>query len=82
MVFIHLNHFRFGITLAAYTKVPIKKNQEFFASYGHNMVTGPKWYRQLYKQFSKENPSKANEGTLKMIEEYERQLAEGDIKTW
>ena len=46
------------------------------------MVTGPKWYRQLYKQFSKDNPSKANEGTLKMIEEYERQLAEGDIKTW
>ena len=37
---------------------------------------------ELYKQFAKDNPKEADEGTLKMIEEFERQLAEGDIKPW
>ena len=62
--------------------MPIKKDQEFFVYYGYDKVTGPKWYRQLYKQFAKDNPKEADEGTLKMIEEFERQVAEGDIKPW
>ena len=27
---------------------PIKKDEEYFASYGYPLTSGPKWYRELY----------------------------------
>ena len=50
------------------TIAPIKKDQEFFAPYGYTMDFAPKWYRELYKQFVKDNPTKADEGQIKIIE--------------
>ena len=46
------------------------------------METGPRWYRELYKKFAKDNPMTANEGYLKSIEAVEIRLAKGDIPTW
>ena len=62
--------------------VPIKKDQELFVSYGYNMATAPKWYRELYKQYAKENPKKADNRALKIIEDVELNLEKGDIQTW
>ena len=62
------HYFRFGITLGVKTMAPIKKDQEFFAPYRYAMDSAPKWYRQLYKQFVKDNPTKADEGQIKIIE--------------
>ena len=61
---------------------PIKKDQEFFAPYGYAMDYAPKWYRELYKQFVKDNPTKANEGQIKVIEYIDKKLAKGDIPMW
>ena len=43
------------------------------------MGNAPKWYREVYKQFAKDNPTKADEGTLKTIEKIEDDLSKGDI---
>ena len=64
------------------TKVPILKDQEFFANYGYTMDFAPKWYRELYKQFVKDNPTKANEGWIKMIDNIDKMLEKGDIPMW
>ena len=58
---------------------PIKKDQEFFAPYGYTMDSAPKWYRELYKQFVKDNPTKADKGQIKIIEYIDEKLAKGDI---
>ena len=57
----NLYYSRFGITLGGKTMAPIKKDQEFFAHYGYTMDFAPKWYRESYKQFVKDNPTKADE---------------------
>ena len=62
--------------------MPIKKDQELFVSYAYNMATAPKWYRQLYKQYAKENPKKADKKVLNLIEDIELHLEKGDIQTW
>ena len=64
------------------TIAPIKKDQEFFAPYGYTMDFAPKWYRELYKQFVKDNPTKANEGRMKMIDDIDKMLEKGDIPIW
>ena len=61
---------------------PIKKDQEFFSHYGYTMDSAPKWYRQLYKQFVKDNPTKADEGQIKIIEYIDKSLAKSDIQMW
>ena len=64
------------------TKAPIQKDQEFFAHYGYSMDFAPKWYRELYKQFAKDNPTKADKGQIQSIEYIDEKLAEGDIPLW
>ena len=64
------------------TIAPIKKDQEFFAPYGYTMDFAPKWYRELYKQFVKDNPTKADTGQIKIIEYIDEKLAKGDIPMW
>ena len=61
---------------------PIKKDQEFFAPYGYTMDFAPKWYRELYKQYAKDNPTKADKGQIQIIEYIDEMLAKGDIPTW
>ena len=61
---------------------PIKKDQEFFAPYGYTMDFAPKWYRELYKQFVKDNPTKTNEVQIKVIKYIDEKLAKGDIPMW
>ena len=61
---------------------PIQKDQEFFAPYGYTMDFAPKWYRELYKQFAKDNPTKADKGQIEIIEFIDKQLAKGDIPMW
>ena len=46
------------------------------------MDFAPKWYRESYKQFVKDNPTKANEGRMKMIDDIDKMLEKGDIPTW
>ena len=50
------SNFRFGLVNAIKTRVPIKKGEEFFASYGYQIVNSPKWYRDLYRQFEGAKP--------------------------
>ena len=61
---------------------PIKKDQEFFAPYGYNMDFAPKWYRELYKQFAKDNPTKVDKGQIQIIEYIDEKLAKLDIPLW
>ena len=76
------NHFRFGITLGVKTMAPIQKDQEFFAHYAYTMDFAPKWYRELYKQFAKDNPTKVDKGQMQIIEYIDEKLAKGDIPLW
>ena len=46
-IFLILNP-RFGVINAVKTMKPIKKDEEYFASYGYPLASGPKWYRELY----------------------------------
>jgi hypothetical protein len=64
------------------TVAPIKKDQEFFTLYGYTMNFAPKWYRELYKQFVKDNPTKGDEGQIKIIDYIDKMLAKGDITVW
>merc|ERR1712008_521608 len=73
---------RFGITLGVKTMATIKKDQEFLAPYGYTMDYAPKWYRELYKQFVKDNPTKADEGQIKIIEYIDEKLAKVDVPMW
>ena len=43
------------------------------------MDFAPKWYRELYKQFAKDNPTKADKGQIQRIEYIDEKLAKGDI---
>ena len=76
------NHFRFGITLGVKTMAPIQKDQEFFAPYGYKMDFAPKWYRELYKQFAKDNPTKVDKRQMQIIEYIDKKLAKLDIPLW
>ena len=60
---------RFGLVNALMTIFPIKKDEEFFASYGYQFTSSPKWYRDLYRQFPKANPE-----TIRAIDEFEAGL--------
>ena len=62
--------------------MPIKKGEEIFYNYDYSMMVAPPWYRDLYKIFAKENPSKADEKTLKEIEYYENLYANNYIPGW
>ena len=62
---------RFGLINAIKTIYPIKKDEEFFASYGYSMTKSPKWYRDLYRQFAKANPD-----VIRTIDEFESGLNE------
>ena len=46
------------------------------------MDFAPKWYRELYKQFVKDNPTKADQGQIKIIEYIDEKLAKSDIPMW
>ena len=47
------------------------------------MSVAPKWYRELYKEFIKENPTKADENQVKIMEEIDLILAtKGPIPAW
>ena len=47
------------------------------------MSFAPKWYRELYKEFAKENPTKVDNGQMKIIEEIENHYAtKGPIPGW
>ena len=61
---------------------PIQKDQEFFAPYGYNMDFAPKWYRELYKQFAKDNPTKVDKRQMQIIEYIDEKLAKLDIPLW
>ncbi len=65
---------RFGIVNAVMTKEEIKKDQEYFASYGYSVVNGPKWYRDLFREYALENPDKVKKTTLDELEEFELKL--------
>ena len=71
--------FRFGITHALKTKFPVKRDEELFAHYGYPHKFGPKWYRELYKEYVKENPEKADKKALKVIQELDEALAKQPI---
>ena len=75
-----IGNFRFGIVNAVKSVKSIKKDDEYFASYGYQMTSAPKWYRELYKKFAKENPDKADAGILDLIAEVEDQIAKGETK--
>jgi len=62
---------RFGLLLSFKTTVPIKKGEEIFSNYGYKMELAPKWYRDDYKKFVKENPSLFDENILEEIEALE-----------
>ena len=38
------------------------KDQEYFANYGYQLKVGhgPRWYRRLFRQYAKENPTQNN----------------------
>ena len=61
------------------TRRTFKKDEEFFASYGYRLPTGPKWYRELYRKFAKENPDLADESILKQLDELEDLIAKGKV---
>jgi len=60
---------RFGLINAIKTRVPIKKGEEFFASYGYAMTSSPKWYRDLYRQSPQAKPE-----IIQQIDEFESRL--------
>ena len=62
---------RFGVICAVQTKVPVHKNDEYFAIYHYPMQTAPGWYRLLYKEFANKYPSKADDEILAIIDEAE-----------
>ena len=61
-IYIHYDTPRYGIILAAKTIKKIMKDQEYFANYGYQLKVGhgPRWYRRLFRQYAKENPTQNN----------------------
>ena len=57
----------------------MKKDEELFVHYGYPQRFAPKWYRELYKEFAKQNPEKANKKSLKVIKEIDDALAKHPI---
>ena len=62
---------RFGLINSVKTLTSIKKDEEFFVNYKYAMNNSPKWYRELYKKFASENPGRANQDYLKIIEAFD-----------
>ena len=60
---------RYGILLAVKTLINIKKDEEFFANYGYQI--GPKWFRTLFRNYAKENPTPENQKKLQGLDEFE-----------
>ncbi len=56
---------------------PIKKDEEYFANYGYPMLAAPKWHRDLFRQYAKDNPGIFKPEKLKQLEDYEAELAKG-----
>ena len=58
----HYDTPRFGIILSVKTVKKIMKDQEYFANYGYQLEVGhgPRWYRRLFRQYAKENPTQNN----------------------
>ena len=47
------------------------------------MRTAPKWYRDLYKKFIEENPTKNDESQMKTINDIDNIVAtKGPIPSW
>lgn len=71
--------FRFGLTNAVKTTVPVKKDEEYFVEYGYayNIVAAPKWYRDLFRQFVKQekDPSEEYLEKIDQINELEAKQA-------
>ena len=59
-VYVHYDTPRFGIILAVMTQEKIVKDQEYFADYEYQFKDGPRWYRCLFRQYAKENPTQNN----------------------
>ena len=68
--------FRFGLIISYKTTVPIKQGEEIFVNYGFPMKDAPKWYRDMYKKFAKENPTKKDNEILKEIRFLEHMKAQ------
>ncbi len=49
--------FRFGIINVVRALRPIKKGEEFTASYGYKFEHGPLWYQQQFLEYFKTNPN-------------------------
>ena len=50
---------------------PIKKDEEYFASYGYPLANGPKWYRELYINKFLNSTSDNTDEAIKSIESSE-----------
>ena len=78
--------FRFGLTNAVKTTVPVKKDEEYFVEYGYvrTLVAAPKWYRDLFREFvnQQEDPSEYFEkiDALNELEAKHAKLIEQTIK--
>ena len=71
----HITLPRFGVILSVKTSVDIKKDEEYFASYGYG-IPGPSWYRDVYAKYAKENPSEEAKERLK---EFDRAIKEHEL---
>ena len=69
-IFLILNP-RFGVINAVKTMKPIKKDEEYFASYGYPLANGPKWYRELYVNKFFNSTSDNTDEAIKSIESSE-----------
>ena len=69
-IFLILNP-RFGVINAVKTMKPIKKDEEYFASYGYPLASGPKWYRELYINKFLNTTSDNTDEAIKSIESSE-----------
>ena len=56
---------------AVKTMKPIKKDEEYFASYGYPLANGPKWYRELYVNKFFNSTSDNTDEAIKSIESSE-----------
>ncbi len=74
--YIQVDSARFGIVNAVMTNQDIKKDQEYFASYGYNVRDGPKWYRDLFRVYALKNPDKVKKATLAELEEFETKITQ------
>ena len=62
----------------------IKKDEEYFADYGYQGYSAPKWYRDLFRKHLNDDKKLGehtiNQKFLKEIDEYEKKLKEKKIK--